>query len=108
MVYAEGDHVFKRVDPVNRVYVDLSGAFEIRLEQYGSYKMFDTVRQYDLSGFLPYSRATSGIGYGMVIEPTTILFFCKDNTRDLTAHYEVTEALVHQMTSMTTLIEINY
>lgn len=53
-----------------------------------------------VTGFLPFSRARESTGEGIVSEEGVVLFFPKEDAGEMIKdHYELTEALVHQMST---------
>lgn len=100
--YEEDDFLFKKGDPIDKMIVILEGEVEIKLQQGGHYKVLDSIASKEITGFLPYSRATSSLGVGQCTQYTRALILPKSRMREMTTqHYELTEALVHKMTSRT-------
>lgn len=96
----EGDFIFKRGDSIDTLFVVLEGKIEIKLEQHGQYKSIGTIEKNGISGLLPFSQASSALGVGEVVKNTEILQLNGDYFKEMIAqHYELTEALVHVMTS---------
>ncbi|MEH6679952.1 MAG: ATP-binding protein [Sediminicola sp.] len=99
---AKGEFLFKKGDPMDRLIIFLEGEVMIKMEQNGHFKDFGTAAINGISGFLPYSRANSSIGYGQAEVDCRLLVVDKAHIREMaTLHYELTEALVHVMTSRT-------
>ena len=100
--YEEDDFLFKKGDSIDKMIVILEGEVEIKLQQGGHYKVLDSIASKEITGFLPYSRATSSLGVGQCTQYTRALILPKSRMREMTTqHYELTEALVHKMTSRT-------
>ncbi len=97
-----GDFVFSRGDAIDRLFVLLEGTYEIKVERNGHYKQIAVIRTNEISGALPFSRATTSVGYGEAIEDSLLLTLPKTAFKEMTSqHFELTEALVHVMTSRT-------
>jgi signal transduction histidine kinase len=94
-----GDYLFKKGDPVEHLYIVVKGRIEIKLEQNGSYRHIAYMEPLSIGGALPFSRASTAIGYGEVLEQCSLLAFAKADFKELTKHYELTEAFVHHMSS---------
>ncbi|MGB5981275.1 MAG: ATP-binding protein [Nonlabens sp.] len=94
-----GDFLFKKGDPIDQMYIIISGRVEIKIEQNGQYRHVDFMEPRSIGGLLPFSRASTALGYGEVVEKCKVLAFAKAKFKELSTHYELTEALVHKMTS---------
>ncbi|MEW7291071.1 ATP-binding protein [Aquimarina sp. 2304DJ70-9] len=98
--FKQGEYVFQKGDVVDKLSIILEGRLEIKFEQNGNYKVFDQITKNGITGLLPFSRMSSAMGYGEVIEDTEVLFLDKSFFKEMVAnHYELTESLVHHMTS---------
>ncbi len=98
--FKPGEYVFQKGDVVDKLSIILEGKLEIKFEQNGNYKVFDQITKNRITGLLPFSRMSSAMGYGEVIEDTEVLFLDKSFFKEMVAnHYELTESLVHHMTS---------
>ncbi len=94
-----GDFLFRRGDEIDQMFIIISGRVEIKLEQNGQYRHIAFMEQHSIGGLLPFSRMSQALGFGEVIEKCKVLAFAKAHFKELTTHYELTEALVHKMTS---------
>ncbi|TWR27511.1 GHKL domain-containing protein [Mucilaginibacter pallidiroseus] len=96
----EGERIFNVGDPINKMFIILEGAIRLCAVQNGKMRELATIKKDGITGFLPYSRATNAFGYG---ECTQLSRFYQCTAEDLKEgtrlHYELTEALVHTMTS---------
>lgn len=102
ITYTVGEHIFQRGDPIDKMFVVLEGKLNLMVEQNGNYKLIGQIVRHDISGLLPYSRATTSIGVGEIVQDTTCLIIYKPQIREMTMqHYELTAALVHTMTDRT-------
>ena len=98
----EGDFLFQRGDPIDKMYIFIEGEVEIRLQQGNSFRVFDRLGPGSISGYLPYSRAVSATGFGEVVAAGCFLAYPKDLVKSMTLqHYDLTKALVNLMTSRT-------
>ncbi len=97
-----GEYLFEKGDPIDTMYLMLEGEVEIRVERKGQYKNVATIRKNEISGALPFSRATNAIGNGVVTRSVSVLLIPKSLFKEITTRfYEFTEVLVHKMTSRT-------
>ncbi len=97
-----GGFIFSRGDAIDKLFILMEGEVDIKIEQNGNYKQVAKIRKNEISGALPYSRATTAIGFGEVIKDAKVLILPKSAFKELTRnHFELTEALVHVMTSRT-------
>ncbi len=97
-----GDTIFSRGDPIDKMFIVLEGKAYIKINQNGNYKHLATIEAKNITGLLPYSRASSAIGIAEVVERSKVLITPKEQILELaTKHYELTEALVHVMTNRT-------
>ncbi|GAA4108292.1 ATP-binding protein [Aquimarina addita] len=95
-----GDYLFKRGDDIDKLFILLKGTVEIKIQQQGNYKLVSRMKTNQIGGLLPFSRASSALGFGEVVEDSEVLILDKDYFREMIAnHYELTESLVHKMTS---------
>lgn len=96
------DAVFVPGDPIESLMIVLAGRYEIKLKQGNNFKKVADVETHDITGFLPYSRATNTLAYGICKEDTRLLVLSKPRCREMaTKFYELTAVFVHTMTSRT-------
>ncbi len=97
-----GGFIFTKGDPIDKLYILLEGEVDIKIEQNGNYKLVAKVHKNGISGSLPYSRATTAIGYGEAVRECKVLVMSKEHFKEMTtSFYELAEAFVHEMTSRT-------
>ena len=97
-----GEHLFEIGDPIDTMYIFLEGEVDIRVERKGQYKSVASIRNHEISGALPFSRATNAIGNGVVTRDVVALLLPKSTFKEITSNfYELTEVLVHKMTTRT-------
>jgi signal transduction histidine kinase len=95
----EGEYLFRANQPIEYFFVIFEGKFEVFAWQAGQRRDVFTLDPGDLSGALPYSRGKISIADAVSSGPSTVFRLKKEWLRDMICdHYELTEALVHQMT----------
>ena len=96
----EGERIFEKGDPLDKTYVLIEGRFRICAMQGGKMREVLVVKEQAVTGYLPFSRAVNTFGYGECIKKARIFRVYKDKIQEaIKLHYELTEALVHTMTS---------
>lgn len=94
------DYLFQPGNPIDQLLIILEGHVVLKFQQGNNYRVIGSFEKNDISGYLPYSRASIARGYAEVVEPTTVLKLHKDRFRDMILHQEdLTTALVHVMSS---------
>ena len=97
-----GGYIFKKGDPIDKMQILLKGSADLKMEQSGDFKWVGSIDEKEVTGFVPYSRATTAFGYAEAKTECSVLMVSKSCLREMTLlHYELTEALVHKMTSRT-------
>jgi len=98
--FEEGERVFEVGDPVNKTTIILEGRIRICALQGGKLREIAVIREQGITGYLPFSRANKTPGFGECVKKTRLLIIPSEKVKEATAlHYELTEALVHIMTS---------
>jgi CRP-like cAMP-binding protein len=96
----EGERLFEKGEPLDRTYVMLEGRFRICAVQGGKMREILVIKEHNVTGYLPFSRAVNTFGYGECIKKARIFRVFKNKINEaIKLHYELTEALVHTMTS---------
>lgn len=96
----EGHILFKQGDPIDNTLIILKGQFRLYAISGQHEREIGTKTAGEVSGFLPFSRGKIANGKGKVIEEATILFLNRSYEKEmLHEHYELSQALVHEMTS---------
>ena len=99
-MFTQGEFLFKRGDATEHLSIILEGKIIIKLEQNGNFKVVGEISKNGIAGLLPFSRMSSAAGYGEVTQDAKILLLEKSFFKEMVAnHYELTESLVHNMTS---------
>jgi signal transduction histidine kinase len=98
--YQPGERMFDKGQPINTTFIILEGSFRICAMQAGRMREIAIMRKEAISGFLPFSRGTNYFGYAECVKPARV-FKCdaEKMKTGIRLHYELTEALVHTMTS---------
>lgn len=95
-----GEKLFQIGDPIDKLFVVISGKIQFKLEQQGEYRIINELIEGDISGALPYSRAKSAMALAEAQGKTLVFELSKDRFKEMIHHQpELTEALVHVMTS---------
>ncbi|MFD0794349.1 ATP-binding protein [Mucilaginibacter litoreus] len=96
----EGERFFQKGDPLDKTYIIIEGRFRICAMQGTKIREVLIVKEHTITGYLPFSRATNAFGYGEAMQYMRMLKIEKAKLQDaIKQHYELTEALVHAMTS---------
>ncbi|MFD2564561.1 ATP-binding protein [Aquimarina rubra] len=99
-VLKQGAYLFQKGDPIDKLFIVLQGKIEIKVEQNGNYKHVALMDTNEIGGLLPFSRASSALGFGEVLENSDVLVLEKSCFKEMISnHYELTESLVHKMTT---------
>lgn len=100
--YEQGDTLFSRGDAFNYTYIILQGRFRFHIVQgqNNTIKELGIVEKGAITGYLPFSRGKVAMGYGSCIQQASVLLIPAEELRKTVGtHYELTEALVHVMTT---------
>ncbi len=96
----EDDYLFKSGEPSDHMHLILEGKIRVSLTQGNQTRQFVELEKGDITGLLPYSRMKEARANGQVEKDSEILsLHRKDMTEMIHNHYELTEALVHFMSS---------
>ena len=96
----EGNYFFKSGDPVKGTYVIISGRMRLYIQHNREMEEINVLTPGDISGALPFSRGIKTTVNAKVLEDTTIMLLPVDKFREMISRfYELTAALVHQMTN---------
>ncbi|RWY46205.1 ATP-binding protein [Mucilaginibacter gilvus] len=100
VTFEEGERVFEFGDPVSMTTVILEGRIRICAVQGGKLREIAVIREQGITGYLPFSRAKKTPGFGECVKKCRIFRVPSEKIKEATQlHYELTEALVHTMTS---------
>ncbi len=95
-----GDFIFQPGDPMNYMFVVLTGKYVMKVEQNNQFKVVANLEGPLITGLLPYSRAKEVRGYGETTREGEILGLHKKHFREMIVnHEELTTALVHTMST---------
>ncbi|HET7118267.1 MAG TPA: ATP-binding protein [Hanamia sp.] len=96
----EGDMLFNAGDPVTTAYIVLDGKMRICSIQSGKEKELRILDPGQVTGYLPYSRATFSPAFCEALKRSWVFKCSKDKLIEgFGTHYELIEALVHMMLS---------
>lgn len=96
----KGDLLFEVGEAVTTCYILLEGKMRICGVQSGKEKELRILDPGQLSGYLPYSRATITPGFCEAIKKSKVFKCSKENLKEgFGTHYELIEAMVHMMLS---------
>lgn len=95
-----GELLFQAGDPIRTTHVILEGKLRISMMQHGKPRLLAEFESGSITGYLPFSRGTSAIGYGECVKKCIVMSCNAEHLlHDINNHYDLTEALVHIMTS---------
>ncbi|MCQ6957030.1 ATP-binding protein [Mucilaginibacter aquariorum] len=92
--------LFKPNTPVDATYIVYSGKVSMYVLQNSEAREFALAGPGAINGYLPFSRGKINFGYGRAMENTLLLSFPIEKINEMICtHLELTEAMVHVMTS---------
>lgn len=95
-----GEYIFRKGDPLNRMIVLLKGKLLYQQNQNDGSRTLDEIIAGEVTGALPYSRAATSGAELKVQEEGEAIVLSTDRFREMiTDHHELTEVLVHTMTT---------
>jgi CRP-like cAMP-binding protein len=95
-----GDFLFNVGEPVNTCFIVLDGKMRICANQSGKQKELRILDPGQVTGYLPYSRATVTPAFCEAVKKSWVFKCSKDKLKEgFGRHYELMEALVHMMLS---------
>jgi len=96
----EGDMLFNAGDAVNKTFIVLDGKMRICTTQSGQLREIASIDKGGVTGYLPFSRAITAFAYCECVTASWIFVCSADSIKQgITQHYELTETLVHMMTT---------
>jgi signal transduction histidine kinase len=96
----EGEPLFKAGDPVVNTIIIITGKVRISSTVNGHYREIAELNDDSITGWLPFSRVKTAMGTGLCLKDTRVISCHADKLKkNIEQHYELTEALVHIMTS---------
>jgi signal transduction histidine kinase len=94
----EGQFLFEKGNPIDELLLIFKGEFQIYILQNNTRKAFTRLNTMDVSGLLPYSRATVAGGYAVALKDSLVGKLSREKLQEMILkHYELTEVLVHEM-----------
>ncbi|OJW12972.1 ATP-binding protein [Mucilaginibacter sp. 44-25] len=95
-----GEHLTEVNTALSYTYIIIEGRIRLCMVQNGKLREIAIIQAHSISGYLPFSRATKTPGYTECTKKTRLLSIHKDKMKEaIKLHYELTEAMVHAMTS---------
>jgi signal transduction histidine kinase len=86
--------------PVDATYIVYSGLVSMYILQNDEARAYAMAGPGSIHGYLPFSRGKINFGYGRAVEKTFLLSFPVEKVNEMIcSHLELTEALVHVLTS---------
>lgn len=99
---ATDEYLFKKGEAAEFFFIILEGRVILKFMQGNQLRDVGELVKGSITGLLPFSRMTKAGGSGIAAQPTTYLALHKDHFPELVrVSYELTEVLVHEMTSRT-------
>lgn len=96
----EGEYLFEKDAPLNRMVIILKGRIQFLQEQKGSHRVIRELGSGAVTGALPYSRANTATAAAKAGEKSELLILSKEHFREMILeHSQLVEVLVHTMTS---------
>ncbi len=99
-LFESGKLIFQPGEPVANTYILLEGSIKLYILQNNSQRDLSVLESGDITGYLPFSRGKISSAYGQAKTDSKLLVFPIDKMKELIqGHFELTQALVHIMTS---------
>ncbi|MEM9143800.1 MAG: ATP-binding protein [Bacteroidota bacterium] len=94
----KGGYLFEAGNPIDDLIFIFEGDFELYLIRNNSKKAFGRLRQNDITGLLPFSRAKTASGFAIATTSGKVGKLHRRFLKELIqGNYELTEVLVHEM-----------
>ena len=95
-----GRPLFNKGDSLSHMYMILEGKLAFMINQNGNYFESGSVKEYEITGVLPFSRAKTAQGDGIAKTNLKVLCFPKTLFKEMIQeHFDLVEPLVHTMSS---------
>jgi len=96
----DGEYLFKTGDPSKGTTIIVSGRVRVFVKQSGGDRQIGFFEETHITGYLPFSRGLVATVNGAVVGHAQLMTFPIEKMRELiNRHFELTQALVHVMTS---------
>jgi signal transduction histidine kinase len=96
----EGEFLFRPDEPADYLQIIFEGRIRTYISQQGQNQELIVMEPGTITGLLPYSRMKQNRANGVVVKPAVVLRFHRSKFPALIkTRYELTEALVHEMTN---------
>ncbi|AYL95403.1 ATP-binding protein [Mucilaginibacter celer] len=95
-----GELLFEPGTPINFTYIFISGKVSLYVLRNNEAREFALAEASAIHGYLPFSRGKINFAYGRALEDTRLLLFPAALMNEMICnHFELTQALVHVMSS---------
>ena len=99
-ILSEGEYLFETGKLITGTYIIVTGKIRMFFVQANSLKEITTIETNAITGHLPFSRGVTANATAIAVTDSQIMKFPKDRIDELIKnHFELTQALVHVMTS---------
>lgn len=96
----EAEFLIRKGDRLPGTQIIVTGQLRLFLSQNGGVRNIAAFVAKDITGYLPFSRGVVGFGDVQAVEDTQVMTFPMEKMKELIGtHYELTQALVHIMSS---------
>lgn len=96
----EGEYLFHTGQPIPGTHVLVKGRVRALVQQLNTVREVAIFPAHEVFGYLPFSRGINASLTGQVVDDSQLMTFPVDKMKELiNHHYELTQALVHKMTS---------
>ncbi|MDN4166429.1 ATP-binding protein [Cytophagales bacterium LB-30] len=100
IVLQTDEMLFESGGPIENTYIVIQGKVRISVMQQNQLREISVLTPDAITGYLPYSRGKVAAANGIALEETHLLAFPRSKTEEMIkTHFELTQALVHQMTT---------
>jgi signal transduction histidine kinase len=97
---AEDAFLFKENEPITGTHVVVKGKVKVYLAQKSGIRNIGYWEAKEVTGYLPFSRGSVATVNAVALEPLQVMTFPIEKMKELIVkHFELTQALVHVMTS---------
>jgi signal transduction histidine kinase len=99
-ILPQGEFLFEPGKPINATNIIVDGRVQMYMIQNNEKREYVLFEAQAITGYLPFSRGKKASAYGVAAVDTQILSFPEQKLQDMICtHFELTQALVHVMTS---------
>lgn len=96
----DGERLFSPGDPINKLFIILKGAFNLKLNRNNQYVDIGRFSEHAITGMLPYSRAQSAQAYAVALTDSRVLSLEEIHFPEMIKEqHELTTVFVHAMST---------